>query len=98
MKPSKLELYSNCKVLTCIFSLRRISRLPPMTQLKVNFCNKLMGGKSTIIHRLGEVVNCKEVFEKYGNERKYKVKKPKKKRNRLRPVRPEVGCLLIAIN
>lgn len=60
-----------------------------MTQLKVNFCNKLLGGKSNIIHRLGDVVNCREVYEKYGNERKYKVKK-QKKRKRLRPGRPEV--------
>lgn len=62
-----------------------------MTQLKVNFCNKLLGGKSNIIHRLGDVVNCREVYEKYGNERKYKVKNQKKKRKRLRPVRPEVS-------
>lgn len=77
-----------CKIL--FFSLKRISKLPPMTQLKVNFCNKLLGGKSSIIHRLGEVVNCKEVYEKYGNERKYKLKKPKDKRKKFRPVRPEV--------
>ena len=61
-----------------------------MTQLKVNFCNKLLGGKSSIIHRLGDVVNCKEVYEKYGKERNYKVKKPKDKRKKFRPVRPEV--------
>ena len=99
MKLSKLhQVMTIISSYNCLFfSLRRISKLPPMTQLKVNFCNKLLGGKSTIIHRLGDVVNCKEVYEKYGNERKYKVK-PKKKRRRPRPVRPDVSLFVVGIN
>ena len=33
--------------------------------MKVQFCNKLLGGKSQIIHSLGSVVNCQEVYDRY---------------------------------
>ena len=49
----------------CISSLRRISQLSPLEQMKVQFCNKLLGGKSQIIHSLGSVVNCQEVYDRY---------------------------------
>jgi len=54
--------------------LRRISKLSPMTKLKINFCNGLLGNTSPIIHTLGDAVNCKDVFSRFGKDRKSKTK------------------------
>ena len=67
MRHSKYFTNTNfeCKFHGCISSLRRISQLSPLEQMKVQFCNKLLGGKSQIIHSLGSVVNCQEVYDRY---------------------------------
>ena len=67
MRHSKYFTNTNfeCKFDGCISSLRRISQLSPLEQMKVQFCNKLLGGKSQIIHSLGSVVNCQEVYDRY---------------------------------
>ena len=44
-----------------LFSLRRISKLSPLAQLKVQFCQKLIEGRSSMLQGLGNVVNCNEV-------------------------------------
>ena len=45
-----------------------------MTKLKINFCNGLLGNTSPIIHTLGDAVNCKDVFSRFGKDRKSKTK------------------------
>jgi len=54
--------------------LRRISKLPAMTKMKINFCNGLLGNKSPIVHALGDAVNCKEVFSRFGKDRNFRTK------------------------
>jgi hypothetical protein len=54
--------------------LRRISKLSPMTKMKINFCNGLLGNTSPIVHTLGDAVNCKDVFSRFGKDRKSKTK------------------------
>ena len=48
--------------------------LPSMTAMKINFCNGLLGNRSPIVHALGDAVKCKEVYSRFGKERKSKTK------------------------
>ena len=45
-------------------SLRRISNLSPLAKLKVQFCEKLIEGKSSMLQGLGNIVNCNEVLKR----------------------------------
>ena len=65
--------------------------MSPLEQMKVQFCNKLLGGKSQIIHSLGSVVNCQEVYDRFGKERRFRTKKKRRRHPQHgRPV-PQVG-------